>query len=73
MNEEEKNSVPDQNETTPRPDTGSAEAQINSANKRLERLSKHFEKHPKDKHSRRGLIGLLNLRRKNLKYLEKNK
>lgn len=76
MNEEEKNSknsVPAQNENISRPDTGSAKAQINSVNKRLEKLSQHFEKHPKDKHSRQGLIGLLNLRRKNLKYLEKNK
>ncbi len=76
MNEEEKvgnDSVPVQDKEISRPDTGSAEAQISSANKRLEKLSRHFEKHPKDKHSRRGLIGLLNLRRKNLKYLEKNK
>ncbi len=55
------------------PDTGSAEAQIASADKRLENLKGHLEKHPKDKHSRRGLLGLINRRRKNVKYLEKNK
>ncbi len=55
------------------PDTGSAEAQIESANRRLENLKQHLEKHPKDKHSRRGLLGLINRRRKNLKYLERKK
>ena len=62
MSEEKKN-----------PDTGSAEAQIASVNQRLEKLDQHFEKNPKDKHSRRGLLGLINRRRKNLKYIEKNK
>ena len=62
------------NETTAKknPDTGSATAQIAVADKRLENLKQHLDKNPKDKHSRRGLLGLLNLRRKNLKYLEKH-
>jgi small subunit ribosomal protein S15 len=62
------------NETTEKknPDTGSATAQIAVADKRLENLKKHLEKNPKDKHSRRGLLGLLSRRRKNLKYLEKH-
>ena len=55
------------------PDTGSAEAQIAAINQRLEKLSQHFEKHPKDKHSRRGLLALINRRRRNLKYLKKDK
>jgi small subunit ribosomal protein S15 len=71
MNQEENND--EVKEKTSNPDTGSSEAQIKSINQRLEKLNHHFEKHPKDKHSRRGLIGLLNRRRKNLKYLEKNK
>ncbi|MDP2650802.1 MAG: 30S ribosomal protein S15, partial [bacterium] len=29
----------------------------------------HLKKHPKDKHSRRGLLGLVNQRRKFLNYL----
>jgi small subunit ribosomal protein S15 len=55
------------------PDTGSAEAQIEAINRRLDKLSEHFEKHPKDKHSRRGMLALINRRRRNLRYLEKNK
>lgn len=55
------------------PDTGSAEAQIASADKRIDNLKKHLEENPKDKHSRRGLLGLINRRRKNVKYIEKNK
>ncbi len=54
------------------PDTGSAQAQISSADKRLKNLERHLGENPKDKHSRRGLLGLINRRRKNLKYLEKH-
>lgn len=46
-------------------DTGSPEVQIAMLTKRLEQLSKHFEKHPKDQHSRRGLLKIV-ARRKNL-------
>ena len=53
-------------------DTGSAEVQIAIATKRIKELSLHLKKHPKDKHSRRGLLAMVNKRRKLLKYLAIN-
>ena len=50
-------------------DTGSAEVQIALASRRIEELADHLKKHPKDNHSRRGLLGLVNKRRRLLKYL----
>lgn len=51
-------------------DTGSPEVQIAVLTRRIEELSSHLDKHRKDKHSRRGLLGLVADRRKHLKYLE---
>lgn len=51
-------------------DTGSPEVQIAVLSRRIEELSAHLDKHRKDKHSRRGLLGLVADRRKHLKYLE---
>jgi small subunit ribosomal protein S15 len=50
-------------------DTGSAGVQIAIATKRIDELASHLKSHPKDKHSRRGLLGMVNRRRKLLKYL----
>lgn len=52
-------------------DTGSPEVQIALLTKRIEDLSDHLKVHKKDKHSRRGLLGLVNKRRKLLIYLRK--
>jgi len=52
-------------------DTGSPEVQIALLTKRIEDLSGHLKLHKKDKHSRRGLLGLVNKRRKLLMYLRK--
>ena len=51
-------------------DTGSPEAQVALITRRIEELSAHLDKNRKDKHSRRGLLGLVAARRKHLKYLE---
>lgn len=51
-------------------DTGSAEAQIGLFTRRINELTDHLRKHPKDKHSRRGLLGLVQKRRKQIKYLQ---
>ncbi|OGG57972.1 30S ribosomal protein S15 [Candidatus Kaiserbacteria bacterium RIFCSPHIGHO2_01_FULL_55_17] len=51
-------------------DTGSPEVQIALLTRRIEELSAHLDKNRKDKHSRRGLLGLVADRRKHLKYLE---
>lgn len=51
-------------------DTGSPESQIAILTRRINELTKHLRKHKKDKSSRRGLIGLVEKRRKQLKYLK---
>ncbi len=51
-------------------DTGSPEVQVALLTRRIEELSAHLNKNNKDKHSRRGLLGLVADRRKHLKYLE---
>jgi len=53
-------------------DTGSPEVQVAVLTRRIEELSAHLNKNNKDKHSRRGLLGLVADRRKHLKYLEEN-
>lgn len=51
-------------------DTGSAEVQIAMLTTRIEELTKHLKKHPKDNHSRRGLLGMVARRKKLLNYLK---
>lgn len=53
-------------------DTGSCEVQIALLSANIKKLTEHFKQHKKDDHSRRGLIRMVNLRRKLLGYL-KNK
>jgi len=50
-------------------DTGSPEVQIAILTERINRLTEHMKKHKKDVHSRRGLIAMVNKRRKLLEYL----
>ena len=52
-------------------DTGSPEVQIAILSKRIEELAKHLKENNKDKHSRRGLLGLVEKRRAHMKYLKK--
>ncbi|MCB1160555.1 MAG: 30S ribosomal protein S15 [Leptospiraceae bacterium] len=52
-------------------DTGSPEVQISLLTARIDDLNNHFSTHRKDFHSRRGLIGLVNQRKKLLDYLKK--
>jgi len=52
-------------------DTGSPEVQISLLSKKIDELAKHLKKNTKDKHSRRGLLGMVAKRRTHLKYLEK--
>ena len=52
-------------------DTGSSDVQIAILTNRIRELTDHLKQHPKDKHSRRGLIGLVNRRRKLLKYINR--
>jgi small subunit ribosomal protein S15 len=50
-------------------DTGSSSVQIALLTKRINDLTNHFKIHPKDHHSRRGLLKLVGQRRRLLNYL----
>lgn len=50
-------------------DTGSPEVQIALLSAQIDQLQGHFKGHSKDHHSRRGLIRMVNQRRKLLDYL----
>jgi len=52
-------------------DTGSSQVQVALFTKRIKGLLEHFKSHPKDKHSRRGLVQLVEKRRSLLKYLKR--
>lgn len=51
-------------------DTGSPEVQVALLTARIQDLTDHFAKHKKDHHSRRGLLRLVNKRRKLLNYVK---
>ncbi len=51
-------------------DTGSPEVQVGILTKQISELAQHLKKHPKDVHSRRGLLSMVADRRTHLKYLE---
>ncbi len=51
-------------------DTGSAQVQVAILTNRIAQLAEHLKDHPKDKHSRRGLVGMVGDRRKMLRYLQ---
>lgn len=50
-------------------DTGSPEVQIALLTEQIDRLSEHLKEHPKDFHSRRGLLQMVGKRRRLLRYL----
>ncbi|MCK4756626.1 30S ribosomal protein S15 [candidate division WOR-3 bacterium] len=52
-------------------DTGSPEVQIAVLTERIKILTEHLKQFPKDKHSRQGLIKMVNDRRRHLNYLMK--
>lgn len=54
-------------------DTGSPEVQIAILTKMIKCLTEHLKTHKKDFHSRRGLISMVNRRRKLLSYLKAHK
>ena len=51
-------------------DTGSPEVQVALLTNRINSLQPHFGQHKKDHHSRRGLLKMVNQRRKLLDYLK---
>lgn len=52
-------------------DTGSPEVQVALLSTRINELGEHFANHKKDHHSRRGLLKMVNQRRKLLDYLKR--
>ena len=52
-------------------DTGSPEVQVALLTTRINGLQSHFGDHKKDHHSRRGLLKMVNQRRKLLDYLKR--
>ena len=52
-------------------DTGSAEIQIAIISERINNLTEHFKKHNHDNHSKKGLLAMVNKRKKFLSYLLK--
>ena len=53
-------------------DTGSPEVQVALLSANINELQGHFASHKYDHHSRRGLIRMVNQRRKLLDYLKRN-
>ncbi len=51
-------------------DTGSPEVQVAVISRRIDELTSHLRKNPKDKHSRRGLLKMVADRRTHLSYLQ---
>ena len=51
-------------------DTGSPEVQVALLSARIDQLSDHFKAHKQDHHSRRGLLKMVNQRRRLLAYLK---
>ena len=56
---------------THKDDTGSPEVQVALLTERINLLTGHLKGHKKDVHSRRGLLQMVNKRRKLLLYLKK--
>ena len=52
-------------------DTGSPEVQVSLLTQKIKALSEHLKINRQDKHGRRGLLGMVERRRKHLKYLQK--
>ncbi len=51
-------------------DTGSTEVQVALLSARIDHLTDHFKDHKQDHHSRRGLLKLVNQRKRLLAYLK---
>ena len=51
-------------------DSGSAEVQVAILSERIKNLTEHLREHPKDHHTRRGLLMLVGKRRRLLVYIK---
>ena len=71
LNSERKSEIISEYRLSPT-DTGSPEVQVALLSARISDLTEHFGEHQKDHHSRRGLLRMVNQRRKLLDYLKSN-
>jgi len=69
MTAEEKRQIVEEHGRGPN-DTGSTEVQVALLTARIKQLTEHFTEHKHDHHSRRGLVRMVNSRRKLLDYLK---
>ncbi len=53
-------------------DTGNPKVQVAIATERIRELTEHMKSHPKDFHTRRGLLMIVGRRRRLLSYIKKN-
>jgi len=53
-------------------DTGSPQVQVAILTERIKQLTEHLKVHKHDEHSRRGLLMMVGLRRRHLKYLSRS-
>ena len=72
MKKEESKTVKNKSLARSSNDTGSSEVQIGFLSNKIEKLSEHFKKFKKDKHSSVGLLKAVNKRKRLLTYLKKN-
>lgn len=70
MDKEQKQQIIEQFKISEK-DTGSVEVQIALITARINHLTEHLKVHPKDFHSRRGLMKMVGRRRKMLRYLKR--
>ena len=70
MEDVKKAEVIDKFRTHPK-DTGSPEVQVALITERINGLTDHFKVHLKDHHSRRGLLMMVNQRKRLLEYLKR--
>ena len=56
---------------TNKKDTGSPQVQIAVLSERINNLTEHFKLHKHDNHSKKGLVALVNKRKKLLRYIAK--
>jgi small subunit ribosomal protein S15 len=69
LNEEKQNIISEHARSDD--DTGSPEVQVALLTRRISELTEHLKTHPKDHHSRRGLLLMVGRRRRLLTYLNK--
>ena len=67
---ETKQQIIGENATT-KGDTGSPEVQVAVLSRRIADLTEHLKTHPKDHHSRRGLLVMVGRRRRLLEYVRR--